>query len=134
MTDGGVTGNRFNEQGSPQGRHCLQKFFDAAMLVSQLDLKMKDLLPMTLKSKMSWFNNASVYGAHGDLVYFLTLDLKKWIPSRNRLRRGCGFRETNGLEPGMTDGLTAELFVNFSLEEVCLWILRSQRRELGRGS
>ena len=67
---------------------------DAAMLVAQRDLQVKDVLAVALEAEMSRLDDAGMHGPDGDLVDLVALNAKEssrgcaWRQRRRAIRRG----------------------------------------------
>ncbi len=92
-----------------------QRFFHTAMLVTQGNLQVQNVLPCALESEMSRFDNARVDRANSNFMNFTTVDAKELAIG------GCvAIPASHRLEPRMPVRFEAMLFPNFTFKKVGL--------------
>src|SRR5205807_9229794 len=103
---------------------------DPAMLITQRDFQVKDVLAMTLKTKVAGLDDAGVHRSHSHLMDFFALDT---VEVRHTGDRRLGAVSIPGimagqvrsmkpdwLEPGMAVGAQSPLLRDLALEPVRL--------------
>ena len=75
----GVAGDGLDEHELLRRFLPREQLLDAAMLVAELDLEVKNLLAVALKTEMPRLNHAGMHRPHTDLVNFLAFDAVKCV-------------------------------------------------------
>ena len=115
---------------------------DAAMLVAQRDLQVKDLLAVALEAEMPRLDDAGVDRTDRDLVDLLALDPEEVGDADDRsfarppapgvVAGAVRAMKANRLEPGMPFGTDPVLLGNLALEEMDLRAVGGQRGKVVR--
>ena len=139
VADRRVAGDRLHVRQRPLRRPPDERALDAAVLVSERDLEVEDLLAVALEPEVPGLDHAGVDRADRDLVHLVSLD-----PEEVRhARRDRGVRRpapgvvartirvvvTHRLQPGMPLEPHAELLGDLALEEMRLRDLGDEGRE-----
>ena len=120
----------------PLVRPAHEGLLDAAMLVAQRDLQVRDLLAMTLEAEMARFDDAGMHGADRDLVDLFALDAVVVHDADQRMPRRplpgvvagpVRGVEADRLEPRMFQRPHAKLLRDLALEQVDLRTCGRQR-------
>ena len=77
VADRRVARQRFHVMDRPRRRPSGQRSLYAAMLISERDLQVIDILPVALEPEVPGFDDARMHGAHRDLMDFFSLDAEK---------------------------------------------------------
>jgi hypothetical protein len=77
MTYSRITGNGLHILQCPFIGTACQGTFYSAMLITERYFQIQHILSVALKTKMSGFNYAGMYRAHGNLVYLVAIDPEK---------------------------------------------------------
>ncbi len=128
MADGGIAGDGFHLRQGSRMRAAAQQLLEAAMLETEGDFQMHDLLAVALEAEMAGFDDPGMDRADRHLVNFFPLHPVEahiagdGMPSRVAppgVGTGTpGVMEAHRLEPGMPLGQDGELLGDFPLEEV----------------
>src|SRR3989339_332657 len=130
MPDSRVSGSGFHQMKRTRIRAINQRALDTAVLIAERNLKMENLLAMTLKAEMPRFDDAGMNRPDGDLMDFFAFDTIEIGDARNNRRFGRSIpavfvfairmMKANRLQPGMTQRMHTPLFRQFAFEPVSL--------------
>ena len=95
-----------------------KKFFNTAMLVSQMDFEMMNGFPVADKTKMSGLDHSRVNRSYAYFVKLFTIDMEERIIVHAAVAVVTVMRPADRFQPGITGKFYAVVFVHFTLENV----------------